>query len=98
MQQVLHIEDEEMLNAVLYHTTARAHMTQLDKVLFVADFISMDRDYEGVEKLRDLARESLDKAVLEGLIFSIQDLTSAHKTVHPDSVAAYNWAIKQFDL
>lgn len=73
-------------------------MTQLDKVLFVADFISMDRDYEGVEKLRDLARESLDKAVLEGLIFSIQDLTSAHKTVHPDSVAAYNWAIKQFDL
>ena len=98
MKQVLHIEDEEMLNAVLYHTTARAHMTQLDKVLFVADFISMDRDYEGVEKLRDLARESLDKAVLEGLIFSIQDLTSAHKTVHPDSVAAYNWAIKQFDL
>ena len=35
---------------------------------------------------------------IEGLIFSIQDLTSAHKTVHPDSVAAYNWAIKQFDL
>ena len=98
MKQVLHIEDEEMLNAVLYHTTARAHMTQLDKVLFVADFISMDRDYEGVEKLRDLARDSLDKAVLEGLIFSIQDLTSAHKTVHPDSVAAYNWAIKHFEL
>lgn len=98
MKQVLHIEDEEMLHAVLYHTTARADMTQLDKVLFVADYISMDRDYEGVEKLRDFARESLDRAVLEGLIFSIQSLTAEHRTVHSDSIKAYNWAIKHFDL
>lgn len=98
MKNVLHIDDEEMLNAVLYHTTARANMTQLDKVLFVADFISLDRDYKGVEALRDVARENLDKAVLDGLVFSIQDLTGSYKTVHPDSVEAYNWAIKNFDL
>ncbi len=98
MKQTLGIDDEELLNAVLYHTTGRAHMTPLDKVLFVADFISMDRDYAGVEALRDLARESLDKTVLAGLVFSIQDLTGAHKFVHPDSLAAYNWAIAEFDL
>ncbi len=94
MKNVLHIEDEEMLNAVRYHTTARPHMTQLDKVLFVADFISLDRDYKGVEALRDAARESLDKAVLDGLVFSIQCLTESHMAIHPDSIAAYNWAVK----
>ncbi len=93
LKHKLNITDEEVLNAVLYHTTGRANMTLLDQVLFVADFISQDRTYSGVERLRALAQQSLEETVLEGLIFSIQDLTQAHKTVHPDSILAYNWAI-----
>lgn len=87
------IEDEEIINAVRFHTTARAGMTLLDKVLYIADFISADRDYEGVEMMREKAEKSLDEAVLEGLRFSLEDLAKGSFAIHPDSVAAYNEAL-----
>ena len=45
LRRELHVTDEDILSAVRWHTTGRAGMTLLDKVLFVADFISADRDY-----------------------------------------------------
>lgn len=86
----LKIEDEEILAAVRYHTTARVGMTMLEKVLYIADFISADRDYEGVEAMRSAAEKSLEEAMLEGLRFSLEELAKGGFAIHPDSVAAYN--------
>lgn len=86
----LHIEDPEILDAVRYHTTGRENMTKMDKVLFVADFISADRDYPGVEKMREAARAGLEEAAVEGIVFTICDLAESRVPIHPDSVAAYN--------
>ena len=49
IQVELDVTDREIIDAVRYHTTGRANMTLLDKVIFVADFISADRDYDGVD-------------------------------------------------
>lgn len=87
------ISDREILNAIRYHTTARADMSLLEKVLFVADFISDDREFEGVEELREAAEESLEKAVLLGCTMTVQDLAENHLTIHPDTIAAYNWSV-----
>ena len=87
------ISDREILNAVRYHTTARPDMSLLEKVLFVADFISEDRSFDGVETLREAAQESLDKAVLLGCAMTVQDLAENHLTIHPDTIAAYNWSV-----
>lgn len=65
-------------------------MTLLDKILYVADFISDDRTFDGVEKLRAIARKDLDRAVFEGLQFSICDLAESERFVHPDTIAGYN--------
>ena len=86
----LHIEDPEILGAVRFHTTGRQNMTLLEKVLFVADFISDDRDYPGVEKMRAAARESLEEAAAEGIVFTLCDLAGSRKPIHPDTIAAYN--------
>ncbi|MCY1714617.1 bis(5'-nucleosyl)-tetraphosphatase (symmetrical) YqeK [Caproiciproducens galactitolivorans] len=93
IENELHISDPEILNAVRYHTTGRAEMTTMDKILFVADFISADRDYAGVEQLRKSAVVSLDQAVADGIVFTIQDLVQAGRPIHPDTIAAYNHAI-----
>ena len=56
IKHVLHIEDEDVYNAVRYHTTGRKNMTLLEKVIFIADFISKDRNYPGVEDMRKRPR------------------------------------------
>lgn len=90
IQVVLGIDDEEVIDAVRYHTTGRAGMTLLDKVIFVADFISADRDYDGVDRMRKIADKGLDEAVLEGMAFTIADLAQRKITIAPDTFAGYN--------
>lgn len=86
----LSVTDSEILSAIRWHTTARAGMTLLDKVIFIADFISADRDYDGVERMREKAYISLESAMLEGLQFTLAELIENGRAVHEDSLAAYN--------
>lgn len=87
------IEDEDMLNAIRYHTTGRKGMSLLEKVVFIADFISAERDYNGVDIMREKAKRSLDEAIVEGLGFTIKDLITRNMIVHPDTVLAFNDAM-----
>ena len=86
----LGIRDRELLSAVRCHTSGRKNMTLLEKVLFVADYISADRDYPGVEELRAVARESLEEAIIEGVAFTVQELMSRREPVASASIDAYN--------
>ncbi len=89
-QVELGITDKEVIDAIRYHTTGRAGMTLLDKVIFVADFTSADRDFEGVDRIRRIADKSLDEAVLEGMSFTMSDLALRKLTIAPDTFAGYN--------
>ena len=93
LRTVLHMTDEEILSAVRYHTTGRAGMTTLEKVVFIADFISEDRDYPGVDHMRETAARSLEAAIVEGLQFTVRELLCAARPVDPDSIGAYNDAV-----
>lgn len=95
IRRELGVEDPEILQAVRFHTTGRENMTLLDKVLFIADFISEDRDYPGVERLRETAGNSLEEAMIEGIAFTVKDLADGKRPIHPDTIAAYNHTILQ---
>lgn len=86
----LGIDDDEIITAVRYHTTGRADMTLSDKILFIADFISADRDYNGADEMRQRAEISLEHAMDMGLSFTITDLVENGRPVHPDTIDAYN--------
>lgn len=86
----LNITDEEILSAVRYHTTARANMTLLDKVIYIADFISADRDYDDVDIVRELASKDLESTMMYTQKYSINELVRKGSPIHPDSIAAYN--------
>ena len=81
---------EDILSAVRYHTTGKENMSLLEKILFVADFISLDRDYNGVEDMRERAKASLEKAMEEGLRFTVNELSEKCLAIHPDTISAYN--------
>ena len=86
----MNIDDSEIYLAVRYHTTGRAGMSLIEKIIYVADFISAERDYDDVDVMRALAAQSLEKAMLYALKYTITSLVKKGSTVHADSVAAYN--------
>ncbi len=88
IEHILHIDDRDLLNAVRYHTTGRAGMSLLEKIVFVADFISADRSYPDVDKMRALAEVSLEDAMRYALRYTIDDLQKKGARVHPDTLAA----------
>ena len=90
MRDKLDITDEDILNAVKYHTTGRAGMSVLEKVIFVADFTSEERDYSGIRTIRKKANKSLEEAMLYGLQFTLKDLSKRALIIHPDALACYN--------
>ena len=90
VKDVLKINDAQIFHAIRYHTTGRAGMSLLEKVIFIADFISDDRDYNGIEEIRQAAWESLEKAMMIGLDFTIKEIVGRRQTLHPDSVDLYN--------
>ncbi len=77
------VDDPEVLDAIRYHTTGRAGMTKMDKILYLADMISAERDYPEVGELRALAAENLDAAVLQAVRYNIRWMEECGKTIDP---------------
>ena len=93
IEYVLQIDDKEIVYAVRFHTTAKADMSLLAKILYLADFTSSDRDYDDVDVMREKVEISIKDAMIYSLSYSINDLISMGRAVHPDTLAAYNQAI-----
>ncbi len=90
VKHILNIDDDEIITAIRYHTTARADMTLTEKILYLADFTSADRDYTDVDVMRRLVDEDLYKALKYALSYSVVDLVNQGRAIHPDTVDAYN--------
>ena len=90
IKHILKIDDEEIYLAVRYHTTGRAGMSLIEKIIYIADFVSAERDYDDVNIMRALAVQSLESAMLYALRYTIPDLIKKGQTVHKDSLELYN--------
>ncbi len=84
------IDDSEICDAVYYHTTGRAGMSLTEKIVFLADMIGEDRTYPGVQELRALALEDLDRAVFDALKNNLLHLIGRGGYIAPDTLSAYN--------
>lgn len=93
---VLGIEDEEILDAIRYHTTGRAGMTLMDEIVYLADFISADRDYKDVDIMRKKVDESKEEGLLYATGYTIKSVIKKQNVLHPDTVNAYNWLIRKY--
>ena len=89
-RDIVGIDDEDVYNAIRYHTSGRANMSVLEKCVFIADFTGAERDYDGVNEMRALAEKSLEDAMAFGLSFSISDLAKRRMAIDPNSIACYN--------
>ena len=92
MKEEYGIHDEDMINAVSYHTTGREGMSLLEKIVFLADAIEPGRDYPLVDKLREMSRINLDEACLMSLDGTIKFLENQGETdIDKDTLKARDW-------
>ena len=91
LRKNLNVTDKEILSAVRWHTTGKEDMTLLEKIIYVADLTSEDREYPDILEVRAMAEESLDKTCLRGLSFTIEDNARKSRPIHIDTVKAYNY-------
>ncbi len=90
IEHILGINDNDIIAAVRYHTTAREGMSHFEKIIYLADFTSVDRDYDDIDIMREKIEISMEDAMDYALSYTINDLVSRGKQLHLDTVKAYN--------
>lgn len=80
------IKDEDIIDAIRYHTTGRVNMTLMEKIIFIADKIEYNRSYEGLEDLRERAYSNLDEALIKSLEATIEYVMKRNLDLDIESV------------
>lgn len=92
-KEMFNVNDEEILDAIRYHTTGRENMTLLEKILYIADYIEPSRCFEGIEEMRELAFSNLNLALLRGYNDTINYVISKGLLLYPKTVEARNYLL-----
>jgi len=90
-KSIYKINDSEILNAIKYHCYAKANMTMLEKIVFIADKIEQTREYSGVKQLRQVAYKNIDKALLISLNHTINKVNSTKGYLYDETVNAQKY-------
>lgn len=88
-------ENEAVVNAIRHHTTGKADMNLLEKIIYVADYMEPNREFPGVERLRSLAFLNIDEALKLGLEMTLNLLKEQGREISPESQEALNWLTRK---
>ncbi len=92
----LGVKDEEILDAIRYHTSGKANMSALSKLIFVADMVEEGRTYDGVEKLREsFSKDDLDTCFVECLKEEFLHLLNKKQYIYEETVNAFAYYVKE---
>ncbi|WP_319369979.1 bis(5'-nucleosyl)-tetraphosphatase (symmetrical) YqeK [uncultured Ilyobacter sp.] len=89
------ITDQEILDAIRYHTIGRRDMSLVEKITYLADAIEPNRDYADVEHIRHLAFKNIDMAILHETDRKIEYLIKREAVIHPNTVDMRNWLLSE---
>jgi len=89
------IDDDEIYDAIYFHTVGKPNMSTLTKIIYIADGIEPLRNYDGVEHLREVAYQDLDKAIIYQMDITIKSVLKKGTLLHPGTVATRNYYISR---
>lgn len=95
VKKVFGIDDEEIFDAIYYHTTAKADMSMLTKIIYIADAVEPNRNYDIAEEMRKLAFEDIELAILKVIDYTINKLVSSGRMLHNETINARNYLISK---
>ena len=89
------IDDEEIYDAIYYHTVGKPNMSLLTQIVYIADGIEPLRHYDGVDRIRELAAEDLDKALILQIDYTIKSVISKGGLLHTNTVDTRNYYLEK---
>ncbi len=89
------VTDVSILDAIRYHTTAKADMSTLEKLIYTADSVSDDRTYEPIPRLREIAINDFEEGFLAVLAYTYDKLESKGGRIYPLTRDAYEFYINK---
>jgi predicted HD superfamily hydrolase involved in NAD metabolism len=95
-KETMGIEDVDILNAVTYHTTGRKHMSLLEKIIYIADYVEPLRKFSGVDDLRSEAYKDVDIALLKSFNNTIKFVIDKGQLLHLDTIEGRNEILKKY--
>jgi len=84
-------ENKAVVDAIFSHTTGKANMNLLEKIIYVADYMEPNRDFPGVDALRQLAYSDINQALKRGLEMTLAMLKEQGREISPGSQEALSW-------
>ena len=93
--EVYDINDPEILDAIRWHTTGKADMTLLEKIIFIADFTEPDRNFKESALVRNEVLKDLDKGILLCLDLTIEHLIQKHVIINIETLKARNYLLRR---
>ncbi|WP_130806566.1 bis(5'-nucleosyl)-tetraphosphatase (symmetrical) YqeK [Senegalia massiliensis] len=84
------ILDEDILNAIKYHTTGRKNMSMLEKIIFIADYIEPGRNFPGLEKIREISFEDIDLGIILAMDNTLKYIINKGWLIHPNTIETRN--------
>ncbi|MFD0962207.1 bis(5'-nucleosyl)-tetraphosphatase (symmetrical) YqeK [Paenibacillus chungangensis] len=84
------VTDNEVLDAIRYHTSGRSGMSKLEKIVWLADYIEPGRDFPGVDRIRELSAKNLEESMLAAFDNTIAFLIAKGKRIYPLTIDARN--------
>ena len=98
VENTLGISDSDIISGIRYHTTGRENMSDFEMIIYLADFTSADRNYPDVDIMRNMADKSLLDGMLYSLRYTIIDIASHNRQIHPNTLMCYNWVLEELSL
>ena len=94
-KEVYGVEDSDILDAIKYHTTGKADMSMLEKIVYMADYIEPFRHFEGIDEIRSLVYEdkNIDEALLRAIDNTIIFILERKQIIHEDTIDARNYLL-----
>ena len=86
---------DKIFEAIRWHTTGKPEMTLFEKIIYLADYIEETRDFDGVDKLRELAYKNIDDAMALGLAMSVEVIRERGLEPYIDSLLAYEYYMRK---
>ncbi|KRQ88159.1 putative nicotinate-nucleotide adenylyltransferase [Caloramator mitchellensis] len=87
------IYDDDIFNSIYFHTTGRKNMSLFEKIIYIADMISIDRSYPEVDLIRELVKVDLDKALIEATNSTLKYVIQRNLLIHPLTIDFRNWLL-----
>ncbi|MFM1524966.1 MULTISPECIES: bis(5'-nucleosyl)-tetraphosphatase (symmetrical) YqeK [Helcococcus] len=96
-KEIYGVENNKVLDAIRWHTTGKADMTLLEKLVFIADYIEPERSFETVDEVRKKVMENFDLGILLSLNNQIKYLISINAIIDLKTVEARNYLQRSID-